>query len=180
MHHNQFFKEFVAKYQKGLSRALQVVLNSTQSSEESDAGGANQSPINSPTKLTSSPTKLTKNNLLASDAAGQKSKSVQPKKNKPVNYGKQLMVHVNNTNQYRKQLPGVFSKDNNQSMSTLLTEKVKCLQPVSMPVSVMRVEQHERTIALSQSPKGNRSQRSLDAREIEAEIARSAAGVGFG
>ena len=149
MHHNQFFKEFVAKYQKGLSRALQVVLTSTQSSEESDAGGANQSPINSP--------KLAKNNSKNSDAAGQKSKSVQPKKNKPVNYGKQLMVHVNNTNQYRKQLPGMFSKDKKQSMSTLLTEKVKCLQPVSMPVSVMRVEQQELTIGLSQSPKGNRS-----------------------
>ena len=50
------------------------------------------------------------------------------------------MVHVNNTNQYRKQLPGMFSADKKQSMSTLLTEKVKCLQPVSMPVSVMRVE----------------------------------------
>jgi len=46
MHQNEFFREFVAKYQKGLSTALQVVLSNTQSSEEGDA--PMQSPKQSP------------------------------------------------------------------------------------------------------------------------------------
>jgi len=43
------------------------------------------------------------------------------------------MSHVNNTNYFRKQLPNMFSKDKQQSMATLLQEKLKSLEPVSMP-----------------------------------------------
>ena len=170
MHKNEFFKEFVAKYNKGLSRALQVVMSANNSSEESDAG-PKQNPKQSPST--------------SKDAKGgaAKSKSVQPKKCKPANYGKLLMNHCNNTNQYRKQLPGMFSKDKQNNMSTLLTEKLKSLQPVSMPKSVMRIEEQEGNVALSRSPRNNRSQRSLEAHDVAAEtaeMAQGAAGMRFG
>ena len=75
---NEFFHQFLSKYQKGLSRALQ------KTKEKSEAE-SNSAALKQP-----------------------KSKMIDGKGAKKTNFGKQIMDHVTNTNYYRKNLPALF------------------------------------------------------------------------
>lgn len=79
MQKNEFFKQFVNKYQKGLNRTLDIGTN------EPTENARNSSKSPPPERATQKIDKRT------------------------ASYNKQIMDHVNNNNYYRKHLPDIFS-----------------------------------------------------------------------
>jgi len=121
MHDNRFFKEYIIKYQKGLTRALKSCI-----------GGSADDTFEMPTSKQTSPKGGAK---AEASTFGQKSKSIQPKsKGKSLSYGQKIMMHANNTNVFRRNMPDMFSTDSSkQDISTLMSERLKMLEHVPVP-----------------------------------------------
>ena len=111
---NEFFRQFISKYQKGLNRALKKTLENTDAEKNAEA-------FKSPKKK-------------APDGANK-----PPKK---ANFGKMIMDHVSNTNYYRKNLPAIFTGKSNTDHSSILQDKLKTLAPVPLPINLQRANEH--------------------------------------
>ena len=117
MGENEFFRQFISKYQKGLARTLKTTIEKTEAESNSAALGSSQKK---PTT--------------------EGSKSQKPgaavKTSKKANFGKQIMDHVSNTNYYRKNLPSIFTGESNTDHTGILQEKLKTLTPVPLPLEL--------------------------------------------
>ena len=132
---NDFFKLFVTKYQKNLTKALEIGL-------EMDDG----------------PSKAAANSNDGDQADEDQAKKAAPKKNiKNVKYQKQILDHINGANYYRKHLPNIFTGEDKADPSSLLQEKLKMLAPVPLPIDVKKANDHQKSMH-EQTLKRNASQ----------------------
>ena len=79
------------------------------------------------------------------------------------------MDHVSNTNYYRKNLPAIFTGEDNADYSSILSEKLKTLTPVPLPIDLVRANQHKKIIVeaeLKRLNRNNSSARNLDISNI--------------
>ena len=97
MNDNEFFRNFISKYQKGLTRTLEKTLEKTKA-ESSAAAGPGTSKKKKATGAKSS-------QPAAANANG--------KPGKKADFGKMIMDHVSSTNYYRKNLPSIFTGESN-------------------------------------------------------------------
>lgn len=125
MQKNDFFKIFVNQYQKGITSALETVLEKSRPEKPTKAKPAAKQASAAPT-LTKLP-------------------SGKPKVKK-VDYNQLIMDHISSNNYYRKQLPNVFTGKGQPDQSNFIQEKIKHFTPVPLPLDMKRTMDHDRLL----------------------------------